>query len=609
MQWSWRQSVSAVAVVLLLTACGGGGPAPTTGTVSGTVTRAAATGSSSLGTSSVSEPADIVPGQFFVVFQRGRPDVQLSTNVTDVSAAAADGFTFSADGSFSFEGVKFEQLRAYPVRSGLALYEAAGLDEAATRDLVAEMRTRSTVREAFPNWILTQLAVPNDPNYLVQEWHYEQLNLPAAWDIQDGTTPLETIHVAVLDTGAFVHPDITWAAVGANFVNWTAGAPAVEEGPITNPITRPGGSDHGTHVAGTIGALSNNAAGVAGVNWGISPIPVKVLAANGSGSFAGIIEGIYWAAGDAHPAYGTHINPAPAHVINMSLGGNITEACPASLNDIFVEVYDLYGAVAVVAAGNEASASDVFFPASCPSVITVGATGPTGARAYYSNFGPDVDVFAPGGDFDILHPALDPALEIGAGILSTVDPAFGSYDLFQGTSMAAPHVAGIVSLMLSDDPDLTLDEIRERLHNASMPLSDAECNVPVDGYDGLDLCGAGLLDAEAALLGTNLTVDQLGAIVYAVRFEDEAPELRLGDLGSLATLAGYSTEATRVAGGGWTYELTDLAPGSYLIVGVEKRNPAGSVGMLDRFGTAEVTVTAGQASTADVVAVPVSTLR
>lgn len=558
---------------------------------------------------SVSKPADIVPGQFFLVFQHGRPDTQLSTNAANVAVAAAEGFTFRADGSFSFEGVEFEQLSAYPVRSGLALYEADGLDETATRDLVAEMQTKSSVRGAYPNWILTQLKVPNDEGYELQAWHYEQLNLPAAWDIQDGSVPLEPVHLAVLDTGAFAHPDLNWADVGANLVNWTDNAPVASEGPITNPFTNTGGSDHGTHVAGTIGAITNNTSGVAGVNWGLRPIPVKVLDEDGTGSFAGILEGVYWAAGLNRPGYGTHINPNPARVVNLSLGGNIMDECPAVWNEVFEAMYESRGTVAIVAAGNSSSASDIFFPANCESVITVGATGPTAARAYYSNFGPDVDVFAPGGDFDYLHPALAPSFGVPAGILSTVDPLNGEYSYFQGTSMAAPHVAGVVSLMLADDPDLTLDEIRGRLHDASMPLSTAECGAPVAGYEGLDLCGAGLLDAEAALLGANLTAAQLGAIIYAVRYEDEAPDLRLSDMGSLATLAGYSTVATVAAGGAWSYELTGLAPGTYLIVGVEKRDPEGNIGMVDRFGVAEVTITAGQTSTANIVAVPVSTLR
>src|SRR5690606_3259765 len=132
------------------------------------------------------------------------------------------------------------------------------------------------------------------------------------------------------------------------------------------------------------------------------------------------------------------------------------------------------------------------------------------------------------------------------------------------------HVTGIISLMLAEEPGLTRVQVTERLVDASMPLSETECNVPVVGFEGLDLCGAGLLDAEAALLGTNLTAEQLRATVYAVRYEgEEAPDIGLGDLGSLETLASFSTGATRQSSGAWTYQLTGLLPGTYLVIGVE----------------------------------------
>lgn len=603
MKLSWKHSLSAAAIVLLLAACGGGNTNPT-GAVQGTLTRASSTGPASVKPASSSEEPAIVPGGFFVAFERGRPDFQLSTNEVGVSLAAAEGFGFQADGGFTFQGVEFTQERAYPTRSGLAFYKAPGLDEAATRELVEELQSKSSIRGAYPNWILHQLAVPNDELYDVQAWHYEQLNLPAAWDIQDGTDPVEPVHVAVLDSGAFAHPDIAWAEEGANFVNWEDGAP--EEGPIDDPMTLPGGSDHGTHVAGTIGAITNNTDGVAGVNWGLNPIPVKVLSAVGSGSFFGIMEGVYWAAGDDDASYGGHVNPTPARVANLSLGANVQQACPPMYNEVFEEVFQTFGMISVVAAGNDASATDIMFPANCDAVITVGATDHTGARAYYSNYGPHVDVFAPGGDVTVLHPEL----ELPAGVFSTVDPDNGEYAWFQGTSMAAPHVTGIISLMLAEEPDLTREEVTERLVDASMPLSETECNVPAVGFEGLDLCGAGLLDAEAALLGTNLTAEQLGATVYAVRYEgEEAPEIGLGDLGSLENLASFSTAATRQASGAWTYQLTGLLPGNYLVIGVEQRNPGGGVNMLDRFGVEEVTVVAGQTRQANIVATPVWMLR
>src|SRR5699024_6213963 len=139
---------------------------------------------------------------------------------------------------------------------------------------------------------------------------------------------------------------------------------------------------------------------------------------------------------------------------NLSLGGAILETCPEELDDIFGGLADL-GTFTVAAAGNDGSPTDIFFPASCSNVITVGATGLTGARASYSNYGPHIDVMAPGGDAELdedhtLIPDF-PAVILSTGIAADGEP---DYTFMQGTSMASPHVAGVVSLMLAADPTL-----------------------------------------------------------------------------------------------------------------------------------------------------------
>src|SRR5690606_36932307 len=156
--------------------------------------------------------------------------------------------------------------------SELSFYRLDGLDEEATRELRAELQQNGFVASVYPNWILEQQAEPDDPWYDLQEWHYGQLNLPAAWDLEDGST--QPVTVAVLDTGTYPHPDLDWGP-GVNLVGFAGQFPP-DGLPFDDPTSL--GSDHGTHVAGTIGALSNNGLGVAGVNWGLAPItPVKVL--------------------------------------------------------------------------------------------------------------------------------------------------------------------------------------------------------------------------------------------------------------------------------------------------------------------------------------------
>lgn len=570
-------------------------PAVTTGGIGGSISR------SGLGQTAIAAaeaaaakaaPAPIVPGELFVVFKPGVRDVTFGTKDT----AARGGFTFKADGGFSFRGSNLELSRSYPANLGLALYRTGELTEVATNTLISNLRASPLVAEVFPNWILSAHAEPNDTLY-AQQWHYSQLNLPAAWDIETGTTAKVT--VAVLDTGRIDHLDMQWAAGGANFANWSYDTDAPGEGVLDDPHTLPGGSPHGTHVAGTIGATTGNAEGVAGVNWNVDLLPVKVLTANGSGTFAGILEGVYWAAGADFPEYAGHVNANIPRVLNMSLGGNVEMACPASLNDIFATLADM-GIYTVVSAGNDASPADVYFPANCPSVITVGATGPTAIRASYSNVGPYLDVMAPGGDYF----ATDPTGALRDGVLSTIDGS--TYAWYQGTSMASPHVAGVVSLMLAREPNLTLEQVRQRLHDASMPLSLAECNVATLGLIGLNNCGAGLLDAAAALRGEVLTTPR--AFAYAVA-DSAADPVLFGELPALEKLAQYKTEATAAADGSFTYSLVGLAPGTYQVIALELRDPESGISAIDRIGIAQdVVVTAGGVAALDLSVVPMYSL-
>jgi len=561
-----------------------------TGSIVGTLTRAPTT--FALGAQAAAPtPAPVVPGELFVAFE---PGVRNSTFGT----TGAGGLSFRQGGGFSFAGSSFEVAAQFAAVPGLALYRAPGLSEAATRDLAERLLATGQVRSAFPNWILSTTAVtPDDTFYDVQAWHYELMNLPEAWEVETGAT--EMVTVAVLDTGMFDHADVQWGGGGANFAGWDGTAPA--EGLIDDPHTLPGGEPHGTHVAGTIGAVTDNGVGVAGVNWNVDILPVKVLGANGSGSFAGILEGLVWVTGEDDPAYGGHVNTTIPRVVNMSLGGNIMGACPSSVNDLFGYMASL-GITTVVSAGNDASPADIFFPANCPNVITVGALGPTGARAYYSNFGLQIDVMAPGGDDDYEHPALPGQ---PAEVLSTVsDGVTESYALMEGTSMAAPHVSGLVSLMVAREPTLTTAQIRARLHGASAPMSLGECAGPVAAFNDFNLCGAGVLDANAALLGLTLTGPT--AVVYALPYVDgQPPEMGLGSLPSLGGLATYQVAATPLGDGTYTYSLTGVEPGSYMVVSVETRDAQTSISGVDRVGVAfDVEVAAGGEADADLTGLP-----
>lgn len=387
------------------------------------------------------------------------------------------------------------------------------------------------VEYAEPDLVLFPARLPNDPLY-GNQWHYQEpfsapggINLPPAWDFTQGSP---SVVVAVIDTGLRPHADIDnnildnsgHVVPGYDFVSADAalGCPTTApyngacvandgDGRDSDPSdpgdwisagesngTEAGGffagcpvsssSWHGTHVAGTIGAQSDNALGVAGINWQAKILPVRVLGKCG-GYISDIIDGARWAAGLSVP--GVPANSNPAKVLNLSLGGP-SPSCPAALQNAINEIRAA-GAVVVVAAGNANVDASGETPANCNGVITVAAVRRDGGRASYSNFGSAVEIAAPGGDAPL---ASD-------GVLSTwnngsTTPGSDAYAWMAGTSMAAPHVSGVVSLMLSLNPSLTPDEILTKIQATARAFptgTGSDCST--------SLCGAGIINAAAAV--------------------------------------------------------------------------------------------------------------
>jgi serine protease len=228
---------------------------------------------------------------------------------------------------------------------------------------------------------------------------------------------------------------------------------------------------------------------VAGIDWQARILPVRVLGSAGSGTLVDIVDGILWAAGLDVP--GVPRNPHPADVINLSLGGE--GACLPFMQDALNRA--ARQAIIVAAAGNVNRNAADFVPARCSSVITVGATDNAARRASYSNHGSRIDLMAPGGDLSM---SAGSVLSLGG---SARTGAFG-YTEMQGTSMAAPHVAGVISLMKALEPGLGWQEALAILQASARPLSNAACNNR-GSSDGRTLtgsdCGAGLIDAFLAL--------------------------------------------------------------------------------------------------------------
>jgi serine protease len=313
--------------------------------------------------------------------------------------------------------------------------------------------------------------------------------------------------VAVLDTGITAHPDLDGNVVpgaGYDFLTDTFYSGREIDGRV------PGGWDtgdwtntppwsqgcapensswHGSHVAGTIAAVTGNGVGIAAVAPDAKLLPVRVLGHCG-GNFSDIADAVVWASG-GH-VEGVPANETPAQVINMSLGGHGT--CPAYMQSA-IDAAVARGTTVVVAAGNSNLDMAQSTPANCKNVIAVASNGLTGKRAYYSNWGPLVDVAAPGGG-KFVNDGLGGTEWIPGGFIwSTIDsgktvpeaPAYGGYI---GTSMAAPHVAGIVALMQSvaKSPMSPAD--------VEMYIKAASRTFPVAPDRPI---GAGIADAKAAV--------------------------------------------------------------------------------------------------------------
>ncbi|NJO80162.1 MAG: peptidase S8, partial [Cyanobacteria bacterium RM1_2_2] len=308
---------------------------------------------------------------------------------------------------------------------------------------------RKDVEAIDPNYIYQAFGIPNDPEYSKQ-WNLRNINIESAWDETKGAG----VTVAVIDTGITQVPDLksTKFIAGYDFVNDR------EEVADDN--------GHGTHIAGTIAQSTNNDYGVAGIAYEANLMPLKVLSDAGGGTVADIAEAIRFAADHS------------ADVINMSLGG-------FGETHVMKEAIDYAhqkGVVMVAAAGN-ANTNAAAFPARYPNVIAVAALDATGAKAPYSNFGAGVDISAPGGAGSNETPT-------GGILQETLNPETGEslFVALQGTSMAAPHVAGVAALIQSVGVKQP-DAVAAVLQQSARTVKD----------DALNHFGAGQLDANAAV--------------------------------------------------------------------------------------------------------------
>lgn len=446
-----------------------------------------------------------------VVEENGRPTNQLIIKFSDPAAEAyylgnqTEGTLseLSATAGVSLAYARPMSLESHVLRlPAMTPYNevaqiAADLSQLAGVEYAEPDRILSLDRSAFQAPVVPE-AVPNDPRWN-EMWHLqyvpgtsEGVNLVPAWDITTGSA--STV-VAVLDTGILAHTDLAGKTVpGYDFIgdlfvandgNGRDSDPSdpgdwvlANECGYTHPAQN--SSWHGTHVAGTIGAATNNSVGIAGVNWHAKILPVRVLGKCG-GYTSDIVDGMRWSAGLS--VVGVPNNGNPAKVLNLSLGGEGT--CSASEQNAINQIVAA-GSTIVVAAGNDNMNVSNFSPANCTGVIAVAATNRTGNKASYSNFGSLVKVSGPGGEGG------------SNGVLSTLDtgtqgPAnSNTYAFSMGTSMATPHVAGVASLIVGLRPAYTPAQVLALLQSTARPFpAGSTCNT--------SNCGSGIVDAYQAL--------------------------------------------------------------------------------------------------------------
>ncbi|HEY9906119.1 MAG TPA: S8 family serine peptidase, partial [Thermosynechococcaceae cyanobacterium] len=300
-----------------------------------------------------------------------------------------------------------------------------------------------------PDYLYSAFGAPNDPDY-GRQWNLRSINVESAWDESKGNG----VTVAVIDTGISRVPDLekTKFVQGYDFVS--------------DKVDARDDNGHGTHVAGTVAQSTNNELGVAGIAYEASLMPLKVLSGGGGGTVADIAEAIRFAADNK------------AQVINMSLGGGGESQLMQEAID-----YAYSKGVLVIAAAGNSGQNAAAYPARYRHVVGVSALNSAGTKAKYSNFGAGVDLSAPGGEKN--------GDDSAGGILqNTIDPQTGNsvFESFQGTSMAAPHVAGVAALIRAagvEEPD----RIEDVLKQSALVVKD----------DTLNHYGAGKLDAAAAV--------------------------------------------------------------------------------------------------------------
>lgn len=459
-----------------------------------------------------------------------------STSVTDPTSAGKD----PASTATGAPKDNLQQLRERtgiavtlrrPMSGNLQLLQVPAELAADPEAAAARLRQDPRVADAVPDrWLRLHDTLPNDPEFRVNQPYLMGtgtavggVNLPRAWDRTRGSTG---VVIAVVDTGTLPHPDLAGRLLpGYDFISSSTisndgdgrDGDATDAGDnVPVGFTCPGSSTpeqeatsnswHGTRVAGVLGALTDNAQDIAGVDWNARILPVRVSGRCGA-LLSDTVDAIRWAGG--LPVPDVPANPTPARVINISLGGG---TC-SSIEQQAVNDLNARGVVVVAAAGNNRGAVEA--PADCSGVIAVTAHANDGENATYANVGPQVAISAPGGGCGNSR-VLNGQCTVTPSVIRTLSnlgqTSVGAYTVSssQGTSFAAPMVSGVVAMMFAVNGSLTPAQVTTALKASARPHPSGTFCTTNPG-----VCGAGLLDADAALVAAVSAPPAAAAVVTA----------------------------------------------------------------------------------------------
>lgn len=369
------------------------------------------------------------------------------------------------------------------------------LDRQEQTEAVEQLEENPNVEYAEPDYIIAAAPAgnpgnpPNDPYFAAYQWNLRAIDAPGAWKTATGKNTV----IGIADTGQTSHPDLNAKYLqGYDFISTIAHS-RDGNGRDNNPNDEgdwgPNYSAtstwHGTHVAGIAAASSGNGIGVAGVASDAKIQHARVMGKDGTTYVSDQAAGVAWSAGVSVP--GVPKNFTPASVVNFSEAVRTPDLrCPQVMQDAINQAHARNVPV-VVSAGNLGDDTAKYMPSNCLYAIVVGATNVNNTMTGYSNRGEEIDVLAPGGDVSV------PVWSTKN--TGTYTQGSASYGYLYGTSMASPHVAGIVALMKERNPNLTVEQIRSILKNTGSN---------VNGYK--------MVNARRAVEAVPLAVTVRGAI-------------------------------------------------------------------------------------------------